>query len=75
MAIDPQLEAQLVEAAQKLAGERGWTWREPVEVGSAAEGGEPVWVLRTNALMRSPSVKIVFRKSDLSVVRAGYLPR
>lgn len=75
MTLDPSVRDQLIEQARKLAEERGWTWRDPVEVTAAAEKGEPVWVVRSNILMRSPSVRIVLRKSDHSVVHAGYLPR
>lgn len=75
MTLDPSLRDQLIEEARKLADERSWTWREPVEVTSAVERGEPVWVVRTNVLMRSPSVRIVLRKSDHSAVHTGYLPR
>jgi hypothetical protein len=75
MTLDPVVRAQLVEQARKLADERAWTWREPVEVTAAAYGGEAVWVVRTNVLMLSPSVRIVFRRSDHSLVHAGYLGR
>jgi hypothetical protein len=75
MTLDPSLRDQLIEEARKVSDERGWTWREPVEVTAAADRGEPVWVVRTNVLMRSPSVRIVLRKSDRSVVHAGSLPR
>jgi len=75
MILDPNLRDQLVEQARRLAAERGWTWREPVEVNSASYRGEAVWVIHTNTLMRSPSVRVVVRQSDNSVVQAGYLPR
>ncbi len=75
MTLDSSLRDDLLRQARKLADERGWTWREPVEVTSRADRGEPVWVIRTNILMRSPSVRIVLRQSDLAVIRAGYLPR
>jgi hypothetical protein len=64
-----------VEKARKIAEERGWTWCEPVELTPSAEQGEPVWVLKTNVMMRSPSVRIVFRESDHAVIQTGYLPR
>jgi hypothetical protein len=73
--LDDSLRERLVEQARSVAAERGWTWREPVEVSAEAERGEPVWIVRTNVMMRSPSVKIVFRQSDLTLVHAGYLPR
>ena len=73
--LDANLRDQLVEQARKVAEERGWTWREPVEVTPSAERGEPVWIVRTNVMMRSPSVRIVLRRSDRALVHAGYLPR
>jgi hypothetical protein len=72
---DPVVRGQLIERAQKIAAERGWTWREPAEITAEAEKGEAVWVVRTNVMMRSPSVRVVLRRSDLSLVQAGYLPR
>ena len=75
MTLDSNLRDQLIQQVRRLAAERGWTWREPVEVTAAADSGEPVWVVRTNVLMRSPSVRIVLRRSDHSLVHAGYLPR
>ncbi len=75
MILDMNLREQLIDQTQKLAQERGWTWREPVEITSGFTQGEPVWIIRTNALMLSPSVRVIFRQSDLSVIRVGYLPR
>ena len=65
----------LLKKAQEIAAERGWVWREPVEITSAAYQGDAVWVVRTNTAMRSPSVRILFRQSDHQVLHAGYLPR
>jgi len=75
MTLDPNLHSELIAEAQRLALERGWTWREPVEVTAAAERGEPVWVIRTNIRMRGQNVRIVLRQSDRTLVHAGYLPR
>lgn len=75
MAIDEALRNALIEQARQVAAERGWTWREPVDVAEGAHGGEPVWIVRTNVTMRSPSVKIILRRSDRAVVHAGYLAR
>ena len=75
MILDSDLRDKLIVQARKLADERGWTWREPVEVTSGLDQGKPVWVIHTNVLMRSPSVRIVLRQSDLAVIRVGYLPR
>jgi hypothetical protein len=73
--VDPQLRERVSEQAQNVAKERGWTWREPVDITSGAHDGEPVWVVCTNVMMRSPSVRVLIRKSDLAIVHAGYLPR
>jgi hypothetical protein len=70
-----ELNEQLSEQARKLAEERGWTWREPVEITSGLHQGEAVWVVRSNVVMRSPSVRVEIRKSDLLIVESGYLPR
>jgi hypothetical protein len=75
MTIDAALRDELIEQARQLAADRGWTWREPVEVTEGAHESEPVWVIRTNTLMRSPSVRVMVRRSDRVVVHAGYLPR
>jgi len=75
MAIDPALRDELIEQVRQLAAERGWTWREPVEVTEGAHGNEPVWIVRSNVMMRSPSVRVELRRSDRAVVHAGYLPR
>ncbi len=75
MTIDPHLRDQLISQGRALAEERGWTWREPVEVTTSTEEGEAVWILRSNFLMRGQNARIVLRQSDHSLVRAGYLPR
>lgn len=75
MILDMNLREQLIDQTQKLTQERGWTWREPVEITSGFAQGEPVWIIRTNVLMLSPSVRVIFRQSDLSVMHVGYLPR
>jgi hypothetical protein len=75
MAIDATLRGELIEQARRVAEERGWTWRDPVDVTEGAHQGEPVWIVRTNATMRSPSARIMLRRSDRAVVHAGYLPR
>ncbi|HMF98039.1 MAG TPA: hypothetical protein VKE96_27250 [Vicinamibacterales bacterium] len=75
MAIDQALRDELIEQARRVAEERGWTWREPVDVTEGAHDGEPVWIVRTNVLMRGVNVRVVVRRSDRAVVHAGYLPR
>lgn len=71
----PGQRQQLIDKARRLAEERGWTWHEPVEVSAGTYKGELVWIVRTNVLMRGPSVRVMLRRSDASVVHAGYLPR
>ncbi len=75
MSPDAALRAQLIEAARTVATERGWVWREPVEVVSGAEGGEAVWIVSTNVMTRGTNVRILLRRSDGSLVRAANLPR
>jgi hypothetical protein len=75
MAIDAVLRDELTGQARRVAEERNWTWREPVEVTEGAHEGEPVWIVRTNTLMRGSNVRILLRRSDHVVVHAGYLPR
>lgn len=72
---DDTLRAQLISLAQKLAEERGWTWLDPVEVTSAAHGGDRVWIIRTNAISLGRNVRIILRQSDHAVIQAGYLSR
>lgn len=71
----PELRSELIAQAKRLAEERDWFWREPVEITSSVHKGEPVWIVRTNVLMRSPSVSVIVRKSDRAVVHTGYLLR
>jgi hypothetical protein len=75
MTIDPDLRDQLISKARALAEERGWTWREPIEIAASSEEGEAVWILRSNSLMRGQNARIVLRQADHSLVRAGYLSR
>jgi hypothetical protein len=72
---DAVLRDQLIERARSLAKEREWVWRDPVEITASAHRGEPVWVLRTNVLMRGQNVRVVLRRSDHTIMDAGYLPR
>lgn len=73
--IDAITQEKLIASARAIATDRGWTWRDPVDITVGFEGGAPVWILRSNAEARSPSVRIVFRQTDLFVFRSGYLPR
>ena len=72
---DEELRNRLIEQARAVALERGWLWLEPVEVTAEADGLEAVWVVRTNTLSLGASVRVVFRRADITLVRAGYLPR
>jgi hypothetical protein len=75
MDVEPELRDQLLKVARALAGERGWPWDEPIDVSASAEGGEPVWLISSNYFSRGAKVVIVLRRSDKSLVRAGFLPR
>ncbi len=72
---DPDTLQRLLALGRQVAAERGWSWREPVDVRAAVEQGEPAWVLRTHHLMRGSNVRLVFRRSDLALLDAGWLPR
>jgi hypothetical protein len=75
MDLDASLRSQLIDAARAHAIGRGWTWLEPVEVTASSHRGEPAWVIRTNATMRGQNIRVVVRRSDNTIVEAGYLPR
>ena len=72
---DDALRAHLIEQARAIAAERGWAWLEPVDVAPEADGGEAVWVVRSNALARGMNVRVAFRRTDNTVLTARYLPR
>jgi len=73
--LDAKLREQLIEIAQAAARERNWEWREPIQITSTAHEGEAAWRIRTNFPMRGNSLLILIRKSDLTVMHAGHLPR
>lgn len=75
MTPDPVLREQLIERARTLAVDRGWTWRDPIEITAAAHRGEPVWEVRSNALTLGQNVRVVLRRSDHAILEAGYLSR
>jgi hypothetical protein len=75
MDLDPATRDDLIARAKSLASERGWTWLEPVHVSAGAEHGEPAWVVRSHYMAMGVNVIVVFRRSDLAVLRSGYLPR
>ena len=75
MTLEPGVRERLIEEARALAAARGWTWHDPADVTAGAEGGEPVWFVRSNTLNLGQNVLIVFKQSDREVVRAAYLPR
>ena len=72
---DPELRDQLVAYARIVALERHWPWQEPIEVTSAVEAREAVWVIHSNVLVRGMNVRVVVRRSDHSLVQASFLPR
>jgi hypothetical protein len=73
--MDEALRDSIVAIARRCAEERGWTWQEPIEISPAAEAGQPVWDVRSNAASRGMNVRVVIRRSDLAVIHAGYLKR
>jgi hypothetical protein len=75
MQLQPELRNRLIGLAKTIASESGWPFEEPVEVSDSVEGGEPVWVVRSNCLSLGRNVRIVLRKADESLMRSGYLPR
>jgi hypothetical protein len=72
---DTSTREQVIEKARKLAEERGWTWLNPAEVTADSNEGDPVWVVRTSVWAMGRNVRVVLRRSDHSVVGAGYHPR
>jgi hypothetical protein len=75
MDVEPELSSQLIRRARDLSIDRGWPWREPVAVTAATEVGQPVWIVESNYMMRGANIRIVLRRSDHALVRAGILPR
>jgi hypothetical protein len=73
--VDSMLQTNLIALARSVAEEHGWVWREPADISSEIHEEDSVWIVRSNAMMRSPSIRVWIRKSDLAVVHAGYLPR
>jgi len=72
---DAELQARLVTMAAELARRNGWTWLGPVNVKAGMEKGEPAWIVESHYRMRGVNVVVVFRRSDLAVLRSGWLPR
>jgi hypothetical protein len=75
MDVEPELSNQLIRRARDLSSDRGWPWREPIEVTAATEVGQPVWIVKSVYTMHGANIRIVLRRSDHSLVRAGILPR
>jgi hypothetical protein len=72
---DPGTREQVIEKARKLVEERGWMWRDPVEVSASDYKGEPVWDVRVNTLSRGMNAWVVLRRSDHSIIHAWCTPR
>ena len=70
--LDPMLRTRLLDRAQKLAAERQWLWREPVDI---TRVHPDAWEIRTNAICLGANIRIVLRESDLAVLEAFFLPR
>jgi hypothetical protein len=75
MPLDDALRAGLIDVARRLADSRGWPWIEPITVTAVAHRGEAAWEVRSNALALGRNVRVVLRRSDSTVLEAGYLPR
>jgi hypothetical protein len=75
MQVERELRNQIINYARQLADERGWPWLEPVDIISASEGGEAAWLIRTNILNRGQNIRITLRRSDLTPISCGFLPR
>jgi hypothetical protein len=75
MNLDDALRSQLIDLAHALAIERGWSWREPVEITASNHEGEPAWVIRTNALARGCNIWVVARKADHKILASAYSKR
>ena len=72
---DPDLLEEIIGLARQVALRRGWPWLEPVDVISISADGEAAWLVRTNALNRGQNVRIALRRSDLTLISIGFLPR
>jgi hypothetical protein len=71
----PLSEAEVLEIARRYADERGWTWREPVNVRPVRHEGAAAFRVDTHVGFRGVNARIVVRAADGSVLDAGYLPR
>ena len=69
---------EALDRARALADERGWPWREPVEVSrtrSLIVFGRERWLVTTHVGFRGGNVRIEIDAGSGAVVSAGYLPR
>ncbi len=73
---EPSVQTRVLAAARAAAADRGWPWREPVEVQLQRAGGaDRLWLVRTNIFAVGQSVRLVIRERDLAVIDAGFLAR
>jgi hypothetical protein len=74
--MDEELKSALLETAKRVAAERSWPWREPVEMRPAISvPGQEVWTIRTNAGSRGSSIRLSIRQADFAILDAAFLPR
>jgi hypothetical protein len=66
---------EAVAAARRTVEERGWTWREPVNVRASTWRQEPVYEVQTNFGNRGSNALVIVHRGDGSVLHAAYLPR
>lgn len=69
---------EAVERARRHAGERGWTWREPVSVTRSRSFvilGRVTYEVRSNSESRGSNARVIVSADDGSIVEAYWLPR
>ena len=68
-------EQELIELARQYAGERGWTWREPVQARPVKWKGADAYQIDTHVGFRGVNVSVVIAAADGSILNAAYMPR
>jgi hypothetical protein len=69
---------EAMEAARRLAAERGWTWKQPVAVQRERRWilfGRTTWFVRSNAHAKGQNVNVRLDARTGSVVQAAFAPR
>ena len=57
--------------AKKVCQEQGWTFREPIKIGS----NKKYWWIRTHSEYRGVNALIIVSKATKEIVEIGYCPR